>query len=168
MGLLLSVGLSAQQKDETPATEKAPATEKKAAPTAADTDTESAEHKFARQRYENLKSQYEALESEHDRNAAKLAADQALADKAKDQGKTDDWRAFMLEALRDATYGLALVHKIEPIAADLMLWRKRLTSADDCSKLFRDTIDKKRSDLTVRETDSVAGCKLLDLYPPQK
>ena len=163
MGLWFSVGLPAQQKDEKPTPEKRLAIETKA-----DIDTESAEHKFARQRYEELKLQYDPLMSAYDKTLAQRWNAQSLGNKAKSQGKTEEWYALLREQLKYTTYALALNQKIEPIAADLALWKERLTHADDCSQVFHDTIDKKSSDLTVREADLIAGCKSLDLYPPHR
>jgi len=34
----------------------------------------------------------------------------------------------------------------------------------ECSDLFRETIDKKQSDLTTRESESIKSCQALDLY----
>ncbi|HTB13623.1 MAG TPA: hypothetical protein VK752_18730 [Bryobacteraceae bacterium] len=41
-----------------------------------------------------------------------------------------------------------------------------LTSADKCATVYRQTIDKKASDLTVRETQQIDACRTLRLYPP--
>jgi hypothetical protein len=38
---------------------------------------------------------------------------------------------------------------------------------DECLASFHKTIDKKKSDLTVRESDSVKLCQDLELYPPE-
>lgn len=46
--------------------------------------------------------------------------------------------------------------------------RMLLGRVDPCVTLYRATIDKKTSDLTVRESELIAGCKGLDLYPPPK
>jgi hypothetical protein len=40
--------------------------------------------------------------------------------------------------------------------------RERLTPV--CHRLYRSTIDKKTSDLTVREAQQVSACRLLELY----
>jgi hypothetical protein len=47
---------------------------------------------------------------------------------------------------------------------DLLL--TQLTNADKCGTLYRQTIDKKTSDLTVRETQLIDACRTLRLYPP--
>jgi hypothetical protein len=41
----------------------------------------------------------------------------------------------------------------------------QLANVDDCTRLFHQTIDKKNSDLTVRETTQIKACTDLDLYP---
>jgi hypothetical protein len=47
-------------------------------------------------------------------------------------------------------------------------WERRLKHADECTQLYSQTIDKKTSDLTVRETELVKACQSISLYPPQK
>jgi hypothetical protein len=37
---------------------------------------------------------------------------------------------------------------------------------DSCVTVYHKTIDKKSSDLTVREIEQVKTCQALDLYPP--
>lgn len=44
----------------------------------------------------------------------------------------------------------------------------RLQHADDCAKIYKDTVDKKVSDLTTRETDMIKACKSIGSYPPPK
>ena len=41
----------------------------------------------------------------------------------------------------------------------------QLAKVDECKKTYRTTIDKKTSDLTVRESTAVKECQALDLYP---
>ena len=41
----------------------------------------------------------------------------------------------------------------------------QLKKVDECRKVYRSTIDKKATDLTVRETIAVKACQALDLYP---
>jgi hypothetical protein len=54
------------------------------------------------------------------------------------------------------------------ILSDRMLTAKyRLEHVDECLASFHKTIDKKKSDLTVRESDSVKLCQDLELYPPE-
>jgi hypothetical protein len=48
---------------------------------------------------------------------------------------------------------------------ETVLITAQLESVDACTKVFRRTIDKKTSDLTVRESKSVKICQDLDLYP---
>jgi hypothetical protein len=44
----------------------------------------------------------------------------------------------------------------------------RLVHVDSCVATYHKTIDKKGSDLTVRESEQVKTCQSLDLYPPQR
>ena len=44
----------------------------------------------------------------------------------------------------------------------------RLDHVDDCLRTYKDTVDKKMSDLTTRESDIIKGCRDLDMYPPLK
>ncbi|HEX4138383.1 MAG TPA: hypothetical protein VHY84_27480 [Bryobacteraceae bacterium] len=46
----------------------------------------------------------------------------------------------------------------------MTLLRKMVAAAPACHALFFTTIDKKASDLTVRETEGVKGCNALELY----
>jgi ketopantoate reductase len=41
----------------------------------------------------------------------------------------------------------------------------QLERVDECRKVYRSTIDKKMSDLTVRESTAVKACQALGLYP---
>jgi hypothetical protein len=51
---------------------------------------------------------------------------------------------------------------------DVPLLEQQLQHVDECVAVYHRTIDKKNSDLTVRETEAVNGCKALQLYPPSK
>jgi len=44
--------------------------------------------------------------------------------------------------------------------------KKKLAAVDTCKILYTKTIDMKTSDLTTRQTELIAGCRSLDLYPP--
>ena len=44
----------------------------------------------------------------------------------------------------------------------------QLEHVDECVGIYGATVDKKMSDLTVRETEQVKACQSLDLYPPTK
>jgi hypothetical protein len=46
--------------------------------------------------------------------------------------------------------------------------RNRLKQVDPCLAVYHATIDKKASDLTVRQSELITGCKGLGLYPPPK
>jgi hypothetical protein len=47
-------------------------------------------------------------------------------------------------------------------------WKERLDHTDECVKIYKDTIDVKTSDLTVRQVGLVDACKTLAIYPPGK
>jgi hypothetical protein len=55
---------------------------------------------------------------------------------------------------------------IEAVEPRITLLRVRMNTADRCARVYRDTIDKKQSDLTTREADEIRACQSLDLYPP--
>jgi len=43
---------------------------------------------------------------------------------------------------------------------------RKLEHVDSCVLVYRTTINKKLSDLTVKETEQIGDCRLLALYPP--
>ena len=45
---------------------------------------------------------------------------------------------------------------------------RRLGSVDDCAVVYNTTSELKVSDLTVKQSDAIAYCKSLKLYPPTK
>jgi hypothetical protein len=53
----------------------------------------------------------------------------------------------------------------DKIDAETDLVIAQLAKVDECKKTYRTTIDKKTSDLTVREATAVKACQALDLYP---
>ncbi len=54
---------------------------------------------------------------------------------------------------------------MDEIEAQEALVSAQLAKVDECKKTYRTTIDKKTSDLTVRESTAVKTCQALDLYP---
>ena len=58
--------------------------------------------------------------------------------------------------------------ELEAVEKRLKLLRLRMDSADVCLNLYRETIDRKLSDLTTRESDQITACKSIDNYPPYK
>ena len=164
MGLsLCSVAVFAQ----TPTKAAAKATTTKAA-TKPTTDTESPEHKFARQRCEEWKEGLD--ESESDLRGATEEYNKILArvEAARQNGDSDKAEAWEKSAAdwRKTLKNLATYK--EEYATTYALWANRLEHVDDCVKAYRRTIDKKVSALTTRETGLVDGCKVLELYPPHK
>jgi hypothetical protein len=53
----------------------------------------------------------------------------------------------------------------DKIDAETDLVNVQLAKVDECKKTYRTTIDKKTSDLTVREATAVKACQALALYP---
>ena len=58
--------------------------------------------------------------------------------------------------------------KLDELSAKVDILQQRLEHADDCAALYRSTIDRAVSSLTVRQTKQVAECTALDEYPPER
>lgn len=56
----------------------------------------------------------------------------------------------------------------DEINAQTDLLQERLEHADACAAIYRATIDRKASNLTVRQSSQVAACNALDEYPPKR
>ena len=69
---------------------------------------------------------------------------------------------------RDEDSVLAEIHVVKDAMTGITQMVDQLETkqrhGDECSKVFRDTIDKKQSDLTTRESESIKACQALDLY----
>jgi hypothetical protein len=55
---------------------------------------------------------------------------------------------------------------IEAVEHQITLLRVRMNTADQCARVYRETIAKKQSDLTTRESDQIKACQSLEMYPP--
>jgi hypothetical protein len=117
--------------------------------------SESAEHKFARQR----------LAQAHNRRTQLLMDLQTIQDEVHrlQQTMSDLGRQRALLDQFKSLQPLDLAAKREVEQAEL-----QLAHADDCAKIFHDTADSRVSDLTVRQTEQVKACQSLNLYPPEK
>jgi hypothetical protein len=116
---------------------------------------ESDEHKFARLRYE------QAVES-RDGLAEEWAAvvERSLEDH-------EAWNRYTPEEQQAVLTKLdRLKEQIRDAQALSETRAAQLQHADECASVYRATIDRKNVDLTVRQTEHIASCKALDLYPP--
>ena len=119
---------------------------------------ESDEHWFARQQYELA---FQAYGNAVQREAAMVNEVARLQSKWY-SGMTIDQQQEILNEARDLRSQLDIAsHQID-------LLKLRVEHADDCVATYHQTIDKKTSDLTTRETQQIAACQSINLYPPAK
>ena len=134
------------------------------------TDKETPEHKAVRLRYELTQDRFAQRKKDYDARTDEankvLVSSKATYSTPKEQ---------LAEQLRLREQRLKLLKQTEPMAAELDRLNMELTTleaqlkhVDDCTKAYQTTIDKKVSDLTTRESDTIKACKALDLYPFQK
>jgi hypothetical protein len=119
---------------------------------------ESDEHWFARQQYELALQAYgNAVQRE-----AAMVNEVARLQSKWYSGMTIDQQQEILNEARDLRSQLDIAsHQID-------LLKLRVEHADDCVATYHQTIDKKTSDLTTRETQQIAACQSINLYPPAK
>lgn len=79
-----------------------------------------------------------------------------------DLGKQLDQLSKQSSSLKKVSDGLVKV--LDQLRTDIIRQELVARSGARCEAVFRDTIDKKVSDLTTRETDLIKECKGLDLY----
>ena len=121
------------------------------------TPTESPEHAFARQQYEGQTVRYNDNRNEFRRLMGELTQLQGCS--------TQDCLAARLADI----HLVELIQSYLPGISQLLeLLKNRLDHTDECVDTYRNTIDKKASDLTIRQADLVQSCKSVGLYPPQK
>ena len=63
---------------------------------------------------------------------------------------------------------MAIANIVEEAHSKIETLTAQIEHADNCTAVYRATIDKKVSDLTTRQSDQVNMCKSLDQYPPKK
>jgi TonB family protein len=118
---------------------------------------ESAEHRFAREKHDKaVKWRADKMAQLHE------ILDQVDRLQHKRWGFNVDQQDALLSQARTLQ---DLIKMADPVVEQSRL---QLEHADECVKVFQETIDKKASDLTTRETEWITGCKSVDLYPPEK
>lgn len=161
----------------------------------AQTQSESPEHLFARLRYEEAKRKGLELLRPSMKAGAISECLHGIADK-KNQSKCDltddDLQASIqpyckidIRQLKERGNGVSArqalklydcadkIRRTTGPVPDLSVvpidrLEKQLLNVDLCVTVYRQTIDKRISDLTTRESDLVNSCKALDLYPPER
>jgi TonB family protein len=118
---------------------------------------ESPEHKFARRQHENAVQSADELYKRYQETL------DALARLPKRRGKSasDQEKALLAEMRRLGDEHHAVVSQLDGLTF-------RMEHADDCLKIFNETIDKKMSDMTTRDTEGAQMCRSANLYPPPK
>jgi chromosome segregation ATPase len=130
IGLLCAVGLVAQTKPTT-GTPKSKATRTKTPP-------ESAERTY-------ILRQFALTLKECDELNIRL-------DASRKENQAIEWGSDVIKADYDELQRL-----VDAKTEELKQWRLRLLHVDDCMRAFRKTIDMKSADLTVRDTELIAG-----------
>lgn len=121
------------------------------------TISESPEHAYYRQQFEAAQQVY------NDTAAKKTDLDGQIDALGRKRGGHGSPEMILLMRTR-----LAILDRMANYLDVVERRKHQLDNADNCTALFRTTVDKKTSDLTVRESESVKGCQSLDLYPPKK
>lgn len=62
----------------------------------------------------------------------------------------------------------ALAFRGADLFTEIRVKRLRMDRVDDCLRVYKDTVDKRMSELTTREGDMIKACRDLDSYPPPK
>jgi hypothetical protein len=141
MNILIFIALvSFQSKDPAATLIEKLGNQQKAAPVYTETP-ETAEHKFLAAKLKQAESEFQKISPDTD---------------CEQYARGSDGKVQCLKAV------LAVLHEVVILKNALA---RQLEAVDSCTKLYRQTIDKKQSDLTVRESQAVKACTTLDLYP---
>lgn len=111
----------------------------------------------------NVKRHNELIDQAHQQWLQHAKRMIGLGAEAKPEEKTGE--AVPLDLLRQLS-DITSAH--DRIVKDLPDLRARLDHADECTAVYRKTIDQKTSDLTMRESEQIKACQSAGLYPPGK
>jgi acetolactate synthase regulatory subunit len=133
-----------------------------------DEPKESAEHTFARLNYESSLDRYRLsstairpILTEIERLSGERTEGNNIAQLQHNMEIGNKQDALFRQADR-----IKLQIALDKRAMDTL--NAQLEHVDDCLKIYNGTIDKKTSDMTVRETGQVKACQSITLYPPEK
>lgn len=119
----------------------------KKAPVSTKARPETKEHKFVKAQLAETQRRYDQV-------------DAMMKEPKKD---TTGYSSEQLQAEIDR--GRRMIQLYGDLIVEVARQKSRLEHVDACTALFHRTIDKKTSDLTVRETTLVKDCTAMDLYP---
>lgn len=142
-GIIFALGAYAQQPSQEKSKQPAP---------------ESPQHRYARHEYADLLARI--LKYWHENFPDPKYPYQKLVD------TISDFRNLPWEADAMSPISEQLARTFERETDKVRLLQLRMDTADGCALLYRNTIDKKTSDLTTREADLIKGCKSIENYPP--
>jgi hypothetical protein len=119
---------------------------------------ESVEHQIARERYARI---VPVCREQEKKQAETRAQRESLS-----AAQPDSWRYF---ARMDFLLGSSRMYDlvVDECHDALREAEQQLERVDACLKVYNQTVDKKTSDLTNRETAQIGECRSLNLYPPQ-
>ncbi|MGA2723858.1 MAG: hypothetical protein ABSG79_15790 [Bryobacteraceae bacterium] len=145
-----------------------------------ETTTESAEHKYARQKLEPVAKRLDELMRLAEANGERMKSACSYLDepnsgrpvfRAHEKSSEKKEALANYEARKDACQK-AVADNTAAEAAAVAIESSRLEiklkHADECAAVYQKTIDEKASDVTTRETEQIKACQSIDLYPPAK
>jgi hypothetical protein len=147
------------------------------APVSTTPKPETTEHRYVRTAYESLKGQLEEGKNDYNEKMKKNndyvtpdgrrlnceVYESRIPHPAYQHFDSDAMDRYMSRDCWEATRISRFV--MDKMADILTTVTTMLNHVDDCTKTYHQTIDKKTSDLTIRETTAVKTCQALDLYP---
>ena len=135
-------------------------------PVPAAVQAESAEHKYAQQKLdEAIRLHAEVRELNR---PLQTEIDELERVISKATLPTPEFRRALDRQRLLLEQSIPILKKAAVIEKTIPVLKSRLIHADDCLAMYQNTIDKKTSDLTTRESDQIKACKSIDLYPPEK
>jgi hypothetical protein len=137
-------------------------------PKAPATVDESPEHKHARIEYERWRSTFNDLSVRCTFLMDEGTKLRKLTDEAYQAGDRDKLETVTKQRIANLELTKQLLPLAERAEQQMSQLEQRLKHADECAKMYSQTIDQKTSDLPVRQTELVKACQSMSLYPPEK
>ncbi len=156
--LLLSVEVSQAQSK----TDSTASIQSKQAKTTSTTPAETTEHAIARKKYESVKEQFAESKAAYEIQIQDDTRCQVFAELMHHPITSAEIEQHMVGCQYETRKARYVMERLGEVLAQIEI---QLQDVDGCLKTYKDTIDKKIGDQTVREADRIKVCREEGLYP---